>query len=317
MKKRDGLIEYKYYYVLNNLQGTLKWKIIDFCYFESDSLVSIITGDSKDYEDEFYFVCPNLEPGQYYERISRPTFINDFLNYIFVNNEIYSSYEFLANYKDSNATPNRVEKYRNFSKESYNIDLKRRVNLLLHKFYNICDFTEPNEKNDKSYGLVIRELLILICTEIESIFKNILIANNITPIAKIFTTRDYVRLLEILKLKDYFIVQHRFNNCKFNNPFVSWSSDNSSQSLEFYDAYNKIKHNSEGELEKANMLNLKNSISALVILSSSQIGDLVCDDFLLIGSPRFTIEEWYIDGKFNKNKAEITGEGWRRCDLIL
>lgn len=300
-------MEIGYYYIVKSTN--LKNKIIDFCYKSNEVFYSLYKNEEVFYNhsDDIKFIKTKFNPGEYYPRICLPTFTSDFSKYIFNNNEIKLKVAI-------DSEKQNINKFSNFfNYHNHNIDLKRKTIILLERFYEICSYIEPCDSNNDSYSLKIRELLILICTEIESIFKNILIGNQISSIGKNYTTKDYIKLKDILKLDQYdsiYLMRFSSKSNSLKNPFKSWVLGFESQSLSFYNAYNLVKHNSENELSQANLKNLKSALCALIILYTAQTGFIISDEIRIITSPNFNIEEWYIDGSLKYDKEGVVCENW-------
>jgi hypothetical protein len=110
---------------------------------------------------------------------------------------------------------------------------------------------QPLEENYKTYGHDIRDLLILAATEVEAHWKGVLKANGIEG----ESTRDYVKLLPVLKLNKYAIQLPFYPWLGAVRPFENWVPNPSSQSLSWYDAYNAVKHNREENFSRATLLN--------------------------------------------------------------
>jgi len=130
---------------------------------------------------------------------------------------------------------------------------------------------EPSETNFESYGHKIRELLILACTEVEYLLLRVLMENGY-PQQKTYKTIDYIHCLPILKLNEYKVVLGQYPNLKVFQPFANWSKQSPTQTLEWYDAYNSVKHNRGGSLKNANFKNLLDAIAAIHILLEAQYG---------------------------------------------
>lgn len=130
---------------------------------------------------------------------------------------------------------------------------------------------EPSETNFNSYGHKIRELLILACTEVEYLLLRVLMENGY-PKRKTYKTNDYIHCLPILKLNEYKVILGQYPNLKVFEPFANWNSASATQTLEWYDAYNSVKHNRGGSLEKANFKHLLDAIAAIHILLEAQYG---------------------------------------------
>ena len=130
---------------------------------------------------------------------------------------------------------------------------------------------EPSVTNFESYGHKIRELLILACTEVEYLLLRLLIENGY-PQKKTYNTTDYIQCLPILKLNEYKVVLGQYPNLKIFQPFENWNNQSPTQTLEWYDAYNSVKHNRGGSLKNANFKNLLDAIAAIHILLEAQYG---------------------------------------------
>lgn len=128
-------------------------------------------------------------------------------------------------------------------------------------------YIEPSQNGLNSYSHKLRELLILACTEIENLWNSYMQLSDTVPInGKQYTTKDYVKLLSPLHLSDYKTTLKPYSNVDPIRPFASWNSNNPTQSLIWYDAYNQTKHNRNDHFSKANLSNCLSAISANVIL---------------------------------------------------
>ena len=84
-------------------------------------------------------------------------------------------------------------------------------------------------------------VLLLAATEVEAHWKGILKANR----AKCDSTKDYVKLLPAMKLDEYAIGVPFYPWLNPIRPFLGWTTDGSTKSLSWYDAYNAVKHDRE------------------------------------------------------------------------
>ncbi len=144
--------------------------------------------------------------------------------------------------------------------------------ILLQKLNEILLYVEPCNISKKIYGHKLRELLILSCTEFENQITSILVAHNINPIGRNYNTNDYVKVNQLAFLDNYKI---NFNNYSiFSNiiPFKGWNSSNPTQSLKWYDSYNKTKHNKNMYFKEATLENVINSIAANIVLYCTKFG---------------------------------------------
>jgi len=135
----------------------------------------------------------------------------------------------------------------------------------------IFDYLEPDVNNLYSFGNKLRELLILSCNEVEYLWLKFLQANSYAT-KKSYATCDYIKCLPHLKLNDYTVQFTLFPLLGDFSPFSGWHSQLPTQSLQWYDAYNSVKHNRGDNLPKANLLSLINAIAAIFILLESQHG---------------------------------------------
>ncbi|WP_152526905.1 hypothetical protein [Pseudogulbenkiania ferrooxidans] len=130
---------------------------------------------------------------------------------------------------------------------------------------------EPSTKNLNTYSHKIRELLILACTEVEASWKAVL-AENSTKKEDRYNTNHYVKTKDLLKLDKWSALLKDYEHLETFTPFKYWSASNPTSSLEWYDAYNAVKHDREGNFERANLKNLLNAMAAMHILLCAQWG---------------------------------------------
>lgn len=141
---------------------------------------------------------------------------------------------------------------------------KRELKILIERLHDILMYIEPDEGCLKAYGHKIRELLILACTECESLWTNyIRLAGDMN---QRLTTSDYVKLKHKLFLSEYVV---NFTNHPFKlsiQPFKDWDVQHPTVSLPWYDGYNKTKHNKTDYFSEASLENCINAIAANIIM---------------------------------------------------
>jgi hypothetical protein len=150
-------------------------------------------------------------------------------------------------------------------------DEEQVILLLVQKLIDICAYVTPSASNLKAYGHKIRELLLLACTEFESQCRTIL---HSWPSFKKNQnyTKDYVHLYKICCLSEY-RVNFSINRSKITlDPFSKWDENIPSKSLAWYNAYNKVKHDRTNEFDKANLINVINSVAANLVLYCVRFG---------------------------------------------
>tara|TARA_Y100001972_G_scaffold121316_1_gene165167 strand:- start:4390 stop:5385 length:996 start_codon:yes stop_codon:yes gene_type:complete len=152
---------------------------------------------------------------------------------------------------------------------------KLAVELLFERLIELFNYVEPQKSNLDVFGFKIRELILLSCMEVESSFKAILRAHSYLKEADRLSTKDYIKLLDPLKLDHYQVQLIHYPEIGIVNPFSSWDKKKESKSLPWYYAYNMTKHNREEHLRYAKLSHAIESVCAAVILLCSQFGPRV------------------------------------------
>lgn len=136
---------------------------------------------------------------------------------------------------------------------------KRDLGILIQKLQEILLFIEPSEDGLKAYSHKIRELLFLACSDLESTLKKYNFGKN-------ERMQDYIEILKFVDLTKYKISLVGYAKPYKCCPFKNWNKDKATQSLPWYDAYNKIKHNREENFNFATLENCINAIAANLIM---------------------------------------------------
>ena len=150
--------------------------------------------------------------------------------------------------------------------------------IIQNDLQKLFEFIEPSNQNLNTYSYRIHELFMRTCIEIEANFKAILRENTFNPTdnkanirpEKRWNIHDYWKVNQTHHLSSYKIYLPIWdgNNSAFQ-PFKQWKN---SSELFWYQAYNHSKHDRQNNFKEANLENLINSITALLILLSSQFG---------------------------------------------
>lgn len=156
------------------------------------------------------------------------------------------------------------------------LDEIRSFNSIYTSMLNLFDFIEPETANLGTYSNKIRENLILGCTEVEYLWKKTLEDNNYPNNGRL-STKDYIKTLNFLKLKDYSVKLKMFPSLGLFSPFSTWNYEQPTKSLEWYDSYNEVKHDRGNNKSKATLKMLINSVAAIHILLESHYGCHVFD----------------------------------------
>lgn len=163
---------------------------------------------------------------------------------------------------------------------------------LYQELESVFRYMEPAEQNLKAYGHKLRELLILACTEVEANWRGILIENTASPDnSRQYKTTDYFKLKEPLRLGAWKIALKSYSKAPCCRPFSNWHKDKPTKTLEWYDAYNSVKHDRETMFPKATLLSVINALAGIHVLLEAQWGPDIHDPLKGgVSSPFKTIE---------------------------
>lgn len=148
-------------------------------------------------------------------------------------------------------------------------NLLRQLEIILDDIDNIFKVVAPHKKQMSVYGHALRNAILLACTELDSRMQTILKTNAILPIGKYFQMIDYYQLRDALKLDQYVLSFHRFNDLGTFSPFAQWKENTE---LSWYKAYNNIKHDREEHFSEAKLFNAINAVMAFAIILIAQYG---------------------------------------------
>jgi len=251
-------------------------------YIAANSEQDLLAAIATQFEDFFNYGAPHvlkqmkLKPGQYYSRMARPTDIK------------------------SSESPGNCPEPKLYEHE---IALsKGQLVSLMDRLKQICQTIHPVTETYKSYGHEIRNLLILACTEVEAQWKSILEIHQVSPQnGKYYTTKDYAKLNQAMHLNEYIISLTHYPWLSGFHPFKEWDSDKPTESLDWYDAYNKVKHDREKNFQEAKLIHAINAVCACMIMLLAQFGrqqvtrarQEVAHFFELIEAPKWCASELY------------------------
>lgn len=167
--------------------------------------------------------------------------------------------------------PNEIYNALN-TNESENLEERQTLYILLKSLFDILLYIEPSSKSLSTYSHELRNLLILSCTEVENQFISILKLSNINSTRRHFDMNDYVILLKNSNIKYFQVNFVNYNVLNNIVPFKNWSKKKPTQSLKWYDAYNKTKHNRSEHFDKSSLINVINAIAANIVLYCIRFG---------------------------------------------
>jgi len=157
----------------------------------------------------------------------------------------------------------------------------RSVGLLNQQLENLFESVYPHPNNLGAYGDVSRNLLLLACLEVEAAWAGVLRANGY--LGDRLTTNDYYKVHEPLLLRDYFVTMPLAPHVKPIFPFKHWNSQAPTKSLDWYDAYNKTKHDREKHFSEASTLRAVTAVAAANITCQAQFGNYPDKGMLRVG----------------------------------
>src|SRR5579863_8557511 len=160
---------------------------------------------------------------------------------------------------------NQVEQAVNI-KEPEMRSAEQSLRLLIAQLDDLLLYIEPENEGLKTYGHKTRQLLLLACTEVENSWKYYMKMTGTTASGRYFNTNDYVRLVDKLHLKNYKLNLRMYSAVPDITPFLNWTSNNSTESIDWYDAYNKTKHDREAHFSEATLWNCIQAVCANVIM---------------------------------------------------
>jgi hypothetical protein len=102
-----------------------------------------------------------------------------------------------------------------------------------------------------------------------------------------------VRLLPAMKLDAYRVKLMRYPRLTEVVPFYGWSNAQPTQSLDWYDVYNKVKHDREMNFKEATLGNAIIAVAACVVMLAAQFGYETLGDYGFKSLFRFVdIPKW-------------------------
>jgi hypothetical protein len=161
----------------------------------------------------------------------------------------------------------------------------------------------PQGKALDTFGHDIRNLLILACTEVETHWRGVLMANGAAQKGDRLSTLDYVKLNDAMKLGQFAVALPSYPWLPPFRPFDGWGTTGKpTQELAWYDDYNAAKHDRESAFERATLRRVFEAISACVVMIAAQFGlplglgksSELQSFFQMVAVPEWPLSEVYI-----------------------
>ena len=128
------------------------------------------------------------------------------------------------------------------------------LSALTRQLERICQTVHPEGKSLNTFGHDTRNLLIISCTEVETHWRGVLVANGAAQMSAHLTTSDYFKLNTAMKLDHYAVAFPNYPWLAPFKPYAGWgNTGRPTQKLPWYDAYNATKHDRENSFRRATL----------------------------------------------------------------
>ena len=141
---------------------------------------------------------------------------------------------------------------------------------LVDRLNELLQYVHPVGPGLEAYGPKQRELLILAATEAENVWVRYL--ERAGAIGRRFTTNDYVKLKDALRLDEYQVWLTAYGDAPAVWPLKGWLPERPTGSLPWYDAYNAVKHDRAGSLHLATVRRCIEAVAANLVLFVVRFG---------------------------------------------
>jgi len=185
------------------------------------------------------------------------------------------------------------------------------LSLIMEKLKDVCKTVEPNVDNFSSYGHELRNLLLLACTEVEAQLRGIYKANSASN-AEYLQMKDYHRLNQFLRLNEFVISFGLYPWLPPFCPFKNWINTGKDSIMDWYTAYNLVKHDREEQFANASLLNVLNAVCATAILINAQYGqnpfswrELIGGFFEIKSQPEWGLYDLYLPPLKDEDWIEV------------
>ncbi|MDR2122167.1 MAG: hypothetical protein LBP34_03490 [Flavobacteriaceae bacterium] len=145
--------------------------------------------------------------------------------------------------------------------------VEQALRLLINRLDELFLYIEPDKNGLLTYSHKTRELLILACTEVENSWKYYMDKSSTYPInGKTFTTKDYIKLVDKLYLREFEFTLKTYSAIPAIAPFRNWDSANPTTSISWYNSYNKTKHDRDSHFSEATLINCIEAVVANLVM---------------------------------------------------
>lgn len=153
-------------------------------------------------------------------------------------------------------------------KKQYEMSYWKQYMLLEHEFELTIPYVELVQSNYSTYSTVFLKLLLEIGSEVDNVLREMCS----------WTGRSDISAYAQFVLSNYPCITDQMvlvQNCSLSlTPFAGWNTDQPSQSLVFWDAYNHVKHDRIAHFCKASLHNVICALAALFLLEMYRLRKL-------------------------------------------
>jgi hypothetical protein len=196
------------------------------------------------------------------------------------------------------------------------IESVRVSRMLSERLRRIFRYVQPERRaHGNVYSHEIRELLVLACIEIESAWKQVLLANGAKH--RQWNRTDYVRLVEPMQLEYWNVSLASHGDYGDIRPFGGWNPGPASGGLDWYKAYNDAKHDRENNLSHATLAHAVSAMAALYIMTVAQFGQAHLEhgyfneDMFICHPPTYPLSRLYVWPGLTASGHCLDAAGWR------
>ena len=184
--------------------------------------------------------------------------------------------------------------------------------MLMQRMVQICQTLHPCTETFDAFGHEVRNVIILACTEVETLWRSVLVANGYKRPR--YDTNDYVKLVKPMRLREYAISFPYYPWLEAVKPFEKWGTSNSpTKDLEWYSAYHAIKHDRHSNFADSKLRYAFEAISACAVMLFAQFGKPEAFRwraefgyfFQLAAYPKFDPSEVYVE------PYGVGAKGWK------
>lgn len=149
-------------------------------------------------------------------------------------------------------------------------------------FHATTQYIACTETNDATCSIEFAKQIVCICTECEAVLKKI--CKAIDPKNQAVNMGHYRRTMLSRFPEIHKAPVHLEPRQRTLHPFAEWN--NSGGRIDWWNAYQDLKHHRDGNFEKANLKNTLNALGALLILELYLYAGISCNGTEALGGTR-------------------------------